>query len=503
MSILIRNCRIIAMDTTHGSRPFTGDILVEGDRIAAIGDLADRAAETVIDGRDRLAIPGLVNGHLHSGEALFKGRYDNMPLELWMLYAYPILGTMALSERMIYLRTMVVAMDSLKSGVTCVSDDIFEFPGQTMASLDAVFQAYADSGMRATVSSNIMDKRVLDTIPFTREVLPAALQQEIDALPTPDIAGYLAFCEEVFKRHHDREGRLRYMIAPSAPQRCTEEMLLASDEMARAHGVPFHTHIVETKVQGVSGPEMYGKTLVQYMHDLGILTGNVTIAHSIWVQDRDIALMGEAGVSVVHNAISNQKLGAGIAPLRKLLQAGVNVALGSDGISSNDTPRMFDVMRAAALLHKVATPNYDHWPLAEEILAAATINGARSAMIGDQTGSLEVGKKADLVLLDTNSLNFTPLNDLRNHLVYCENGSSVDKVMVNGEVVVDGGKLTKVDEAALLAELRDLMPAFREHHAGVEKQNSRLEPYFADIHKRCNLMDIGIHRLGAEPTWAN
>ena len=503
MSTLIRGASIIAMDAEHGSTPFTGDILIEGDRIAAIGNLGDVQAKSVLDGRDRLVIPGLVNSHLHSGEALFKGRYDNLPLELWMLYAYPVLGTRALTERLIYLRTMVVAIESLRSGVTCVSDDIFEFPGQTMSQLDAVFQAYADSGLRATVSSNIMDKKMLDTIPFTREVIPPALQQEVDSLPTPDIDGYLKFCGEVFERHHDREGRLRFMIAPSAPQRCTEEMLLAADEMARGYGVPFHTHIVETKVQGVTGPEMYGKSLIQYMHDLGILTSNVTIAHSIWVTDRDIELMGEAGVSVVHNAISNQKLGAGIAPIRKLISGGVNVALGSDGICSNDTPRMFDVMRAAALMHKVATPNYDHWPVAGEMLAAATINGAKSAMIGDQVGSLEVGKRADLVLLDTNSINFTPLNDLRNHLVYCENGSSVDTVFVNGEVMVENGRMTRVDEGELLAELREMMPAFAEYHADVERKNSVLEPYFAEIHKRCNLMDIGIHRLGAEPAWAN
>lgn len=503
MSTLIRGCTIIAMDDSHGSTPFTGDILIEGDRIADIGALEDATADTVIDGSNRLAMPGLVNGHLHSGEALFKGRYDNLPLELWMLYAYPSFGAEPLTERLIYLRTMLVAIESLKTGVTCVSDDVFEFPGHRMGQLSAVFDAYADSGLRATVSSNIMDKKMLDTIPFTREVVPQRLQDEVDAVETPSIDGYQSFCKQVFERHHGREGRLRYMIAPSAPQRCTSDMLLACDEMARAQGVPFHTHIVETKVQGVTGPEFYGKTLMQYLQDLGVLGPNVAIAHSIWVTDHDIELMGDAGVSIIHNAISNQKLGAGIAPLRKLLNGGVNVALGSDGICSNDTPRMFDVMRAAALMHKVATPNYDHWPVAEEILAAATISGAKSAMIGDEVGSLEVGKKADIVLLDTGTINFTPMNDIRNHLVYCENGSSVRTVIVNGEVMVEDGRLTRIDEAELLAELRDMMPAFKTYHEKVEAKNSVLEPYFADIHKRCNLMDIGVHRLGAEPAWAN
>ncbi len=503
MSTLIRGCTIIAMDGSRGSTPFEGDILIEGDRITSIGDLGDVAAETVIDGRNRLAIPGLVNAHLHSGEALFKGRYDNLPLELWMLYAYPPLAAEQLSERMIYLRTMLVAIESLKTGVTCVTDDVFETPGHRIGSLSAVFDAYADSGIRATVSSNVMDKKMLDTIPFTREVIPQRLQDEVDASEIPSIDGYLAFSKEVFDRHHGREGRLRYMIAPSAPQRCTADMLLACDEVARAQGVPFHTHIVETKVQGVTGPEFYGKTLMEYLHDLGILGPNVAIAHSIWVTDHDIELMGDAGVSIIHNAISNQKLGAGIAPLRKLLNGGVNVALGSDGLCSNDTPRMFDVMRAAGLMHKIATPNYDHWPLAEEILAAATINGAKSALIGDEVGSLEVGKKADIVLLDMGTINFTPMNDIRKHLIYCENGSSVRTVLVNGEVMVEDGKLTRVNEEELLAELRDLMPAFKAYQDKVEAKNGVLEPYIAEIHKRCNLMDIGLHRLGAEPTWAN
>ena len=147
--------------------------------------------------------------------------------------------------------------------------------------------------------------------------------------------------------------------------------------------------------------------------------------------------MGKARCSVAHNPISNQKLGAGIAPFRRLLDAGVNVALGTDGISS----RMLDVMHVAAILHKVTSPNYKLWPTANEVLRAATIGGARSAMINDQVGSLEVGKKADLVMFNTKSINFTPLNDLRNHVVYCENGASITTVIVNGDVVVKDAKL--------------------------------------------------------------
>ncbi|MGD9881030.1 MAG: amidohydrolase family protein [Reyranella sp.] len=503
MSILIRQASIIAMDKQHGSTPFVGDILVEADRIRAIGpDLGPPVADTVIDGRDRLVMPGLVNGHLHSGEALFKGRYDNMPLELWMLYCYPILGGQPPGDRLIYLRSMVVAMESLKNGVTTVVDDVYELGGQSMDQLAQVFQAYDDAGMRANVSGHIMDRPFLDTIPFAHEMLPADLRAKAGALATPGMGDYLDFCRSAAARFNDRSGRLRFMIAPSAPQRCTEPLMLAADALARSIGSPFHTHILETKTQAVTGPEFHGKTLIRYMHDLGLLHSGTTIAHSIWVTDDDIALMGDAGCSIVHNVISNQKLGAGIAPMRKLLDAGVNVALGSDGICSNDTPRMFDVMHAAGLLHSVSSPDYDTWVAASEVLECATIKGAKSALLGHETGSLEAGKKADLVILDLNTAPFTPLNDLRNHLVYCENGSSIESVMVNGEIVVEDGKLVRVNEGELLAELREAWAAYRPAHAATEAENAVFHPYFAAIHKRCTSMDVGINRYGSDmPAW--
>ena len=504
MSVFIKGATVLAMGGSAGSVPFTGDVLIDGDRIAAIGPgLANPEGTEVIDGKDKLVMPGLVNAHLHSGEALFKGRYDNMPLEVWMLYSYPILRAEALSERMIYLRTMLVAIESLKTGVTCLTDDIFEAPRQSMEHLAAAVQAYEDIGIRATVSGHVIDKNFLDTIPFSREHVSADLQAEVAKLPLPSAADYVAFAKEAHVRYEGRAGRIRFMLAPSAPQRCTPELMQASNELARQWGVPFHTHIVETKVQGVTGPVLFGKTLMRYMADLGLLNPWTTIAHSIWVTDDDIALMGDAGVSIVHNTISNQKLGAGIAPVRKLLQAGVNVALGSDGICSNDTPRMFDVMHAAGLIHKVTTSDYGRWLSASEVLHACTLAGARSALLDKETGSLEVGKKADLLVIDMNSVSFTPRNDIRNHLVYCEDGRSIEKVFVNGELVVESGRLTKVDEKALLAELQARMPEFDAYHRGVEAANRPFEPAFAEIHRRCNLMEVGVHRLATDESWGN
>jgi 5-methylthioadenosine/S-adenosylhomocysteine deaminase len=204
--------------------------------------------------------------------------------------------------------------------------------------------------------------------------------------------------------------------------------------------------------------------------------------------------MGEAGCSVAHNPVSNLKLGSGVAPVRRLMDVGVTIALGTDGASSNDTLRMFDVMRVAALLHSATGPDPSRWLTAADILRAATIGGAYSAMLEKETGSLEVGKRADLIMLRTDTLAFTPMNDVRKHLVYAENGSSLELVMVNGAVVLRDNKLTQVDEDEILREVRELTRAYLAGHREVEERNRALEPYMAEIHRRATLSDIALNR---------
>ncbi len=499
MKTLIRGAMLLTMDGADGARPFTGDLLIEGDRIAALGPaLGAIPGATIIEGRDRLVMPGLINAHLHSSETFFKGRYEKLPLELWMLYAYPLIGNEVVSERLLYLRSLMLAMESLRGGVTTICDNFFDPPIHSVERLGVVFDAYEAAGIRASVASAVMNLNLLDTLPGARDILPPEVQKSIGEYSPLRVSDYVEFCNAAFSTLDGRAGRLRFILSPSGPQRCTPELMLACDELARAHGVPFHIHVLETKTQAVTGTLLHNKTLIRHLHDLGLLHRGVTIAHAVWITDADITLMGEAGCTVVHNTLSNLKLGSGIAPIRRLLDAGVAVALGTDGMSSNDTVRLFDVMRTAALLHNVSGPDYSSWLGATDILKAATIDGAKSMMLDDVTGSLAVGKRADLLILKLNGYDFTPLNDVARQLVYCENGGSIETVMVNGAVVCHAGRLTNVDEAAVMAEIREIVPAYLARHAKTEARNRFLEPYFAEIHRRATAREINLNRYAGQ-----
>jgi 5-methylthioadenosine/S-adenosylhomocysteine deaminase len=496
MTTLFRNALVVAMDDEHRSNPFRADVLVVGDRIAAVGpDLDVPEAAEVIDGTDRLIMPGLVNSHVHSWEALFKGRYDNLPLELWMLLSYPILDLPAMSDRLIYLRTLLVGLESLRGGVTCLLDDVIEMPTQSMTALDTVFRAYENIGIRANCSGNIVNRPYIDTIPFVEEMLPAPLLAQARAVTPPTTEDYLAFSKEALSSYDGRAGRLRYVIAPSGPQRCTDDLFIAANELSLAHDTTFHVHVLETKMQAITGRHMYGQTLVEYLDSLGVLSDRTTLAHGIWLTDSDITRLAECGSSVAHNPISNLKLGSGIAPWRALRNAGVNIGLGSDGLSSNDSARMFDVLKSAALLHKVSQPEYTAWPTADEMLWAATRGGAASVRLGSEIGAIEAGRKADFVLMNLRSVNFTPANDFAQHLVYVENGESITEVWVNGQPVVRDGRCLLIDEQAVIDEVAELGSEYLREFAEIERHNQVFAPHFRRIYQRCCAEPLEINRF--------
>ena len=485
MTTFIRNATLIAMDAIHGAEPFEASILIENGKISQIGaDQRPPDGCRVISGEGKLVTPGFVNAHTHSAEMFLRGRYEKLPLELWLLYAYPFLRGSFPTKRILYLRSMLLAMESLRSGVTTIVDHFFDPPQHDLERLGETVRAYQEIGIRAVVSSAVMDIHPLDALPFARELVPQDLQSQLRyGVPiTPQ--AYVDYCSAACDSFHGRNGRISFMVAPSAPQRCTAAMMQACHDFAVSRGIPYHSHVLETKTQAVTGRIIHGKSLIAYMSDLDLLHPNTTIAHGVWLSDDDIDSLGRAGVSVAHNVIANLKLGSGTAPVRRLMNAGVNVALGTDGASSNDTVRILDAMRVAALIHSGPDRHHEAWLSAADVLAMATINGARSVGLEHATGSIEVGKAADLVFFNLDALAFTPRNRLSHHLVYAENGQSIERVMVAGVDVYADGLLKLINESSLLQEIREAATSFLLDHAIDEGRNAIFAPSFTEIHRR-------------------
>ncbi len=353
--------------------------------------------------------------------------------------------------------------------------------------MDAAIRAYADIGLRAWVTVDMWDVPLLDCVPFARDVIPAEAQREIEALPGADCAAQLELFHTQFANWHGHDERIRIVIAPCGPQRCSVELMTAINELSERHGIALHSHTLETRLQAVHAQQMWGKTAIEYLDDLGFLTPRLTIVHGIWLTDRDIALLARNGCSVVHNPLSNMKLGSGVCPVRRLLDAGINVALGTDGLATSDTADLIEAIRAASLIHKTTTPDYDAWLSAEEAFRMATMGGARSGLMESEVGSLEVGKRADVILLDRDHWGFIPLTDPVRQLAFSVTSEAVRTVVVGGRVVMRDRVIRTVDEDALRAEIRDAAERYvRDKVPEMEAGAKLLRPYFEEIYRRAN-----------------
>jgi len=494
MKTLIRNAHVLTLDAEDREYP-RADILIESDKIAAIGaDLPQVGDVKVIDATGKLAMPGLINGHFHSQANMLAGALANRPLELFMLFEVPPLGIAEPDPRLVYLQTMLGAIEMLKCGVTSVHDDAFHNPYTTRESISALMRAYADSGLRATVSINHQNLVEYDKYPFLADILPAQIRAEMDRAPratAQDMADLYGWYHATW--HGAENGRLRIAVSNSAPQRVSEDYFAFLSGFSRAHDLPFNIHMLETKTQRVLGARKWGKSLVRHVHDLGFLDERVMAIHAIWIDDDDIALMAAAGCVVAHNPVCNLKLGSGIMPFARLRDAGIPIALGSDEKAADDTTDMWAVAKMASLVHRVTDPEYLRWPEPREILTCVTRGGARGMRRAD-TGSLEIGKQADLILIDLDHTAFTPQNDIRNQLVYCANGSAVTMTMVAGRIVAQGGRMLTLDEAAIKAEIRERTPALQRELIATAAAAGRLEPYYREMYIRAAATDVGFSR---------
>lgn len=479
MRLLLKNAAIL---TLNGRNDLLnkGDMLVTDGIISEIAGRIDVWADEVIDCEGKLIMPGLANSHLHSDENMFKGLFDNLPLEPWMLYSCPPLAYGPFCERLIYLRTAIGAIEMIKQGITAVQDDVSECPSATLAGYDQVYQAYCDSGLKANVAMNMGDREYCDKLPFARQIIPEELQRRLAGHPDPD--EMLELYRTVIRKWNGKD-RIKVVLSCSAPQRCTDDYLTRLRELGEELDLPIHTHILETRMQRVTGTEFYGKSIVKHIEDIGFLTDRLTIIHGVWMDDEDFELIAKRGATLVHNPVSNLKLGSGILPLIRAVDHGVNVVLGTDGMSSNDGQSIFEAMKFAALLQKVSDPDYHKWLGSEDILKMVSRNAAYSMRRTREIGCLEAGKDADFLILNLKSTAFTPCNNLYNHLVYCEKGDSVEASFVKGKRIYSEGRVRGIDEEKIIHELHELQGEFKEAFANTVKENNILMPYINRIYK--------------------
>ncbi|MGE0094715.1 MAG: amidohydrolase family protein [Alphaproteobacteria bacterium] len=497
MPILVRGGLVIA----EGGRIEGGAVRIEGNRIAWIGKdgqaaaRADAPGTTVIDASRAIVLPGLINAHTHSNEAFEQGAYDNMPLEVWMMHNMPPFGMKRLSERDHYLRTMLCAVESIRSGVTTIQDDILTF--FEPEAVDGAVNAYRDIGLHAVVTVTMLDCGFLDRRPFLRELVPPDLAAELDALPVPARAEQIALFMDHFRRWHAPENGISIIPAPTSPQRCSNELLQEAADIAARYDLAMHIHTDETKTQAVAARHFWGKSLVERLSELGVLSPRLSLNHGIWLTPKDIGLVGEAGCSVTHNPLSNMKLGSGVCPVRALLDAGANVALGTDGLSSSDTADLMEALRAAALVHKLGGFEPERWISAHEAFHMGTHGGAASTNMAHDVGSLAVGKKADLILLDRDAWGFIPLHDPIRQMAYSVTSETVTTSIIDGRIVMRDRKLTLVDEGALKAQVQEAAERFRrDHWPALQAGAARVAPYIRQMHDKATAMEID---FGHEP----
>lgn len=495
-TILIRDARVLTLDPS-GTVFDRADILIQRGHIQAIAHNLPVPVHPYrqLDGRNKLAMPGLINAHVHSTGTFNRGAFPLRPLEVFMLYEVPPFDFGPFPPEMEYVRTLYSAVEMLRLGITSVQDDPFFVPEPRPESVDALMRAYRDSGIRATVTINQPNRVEYEKYPYLKDLLPAEYKEKMETAPRMEVRDILDLYNGAIARwHNSHGGRLRMAVSCSAPQRATEDYMLGLENLSQRYELPYNLHILETKAQRVTGNVRYGMSLIKYAAHLGLLSPRTTVIHAVWVDEADMDTLAESGVSVAHNPISNLRLGSGIMPFRALRERGVNICLGTDEATTDDSHNLWIVGKVCGMIHTLSDSDYRRWPVPHEIIQALTHGGARSVLQEREIGALVPGYKADIVLLDLHTPAFVPLNDIEAQLIFCEHGSSVDTVIVDGRIVVDGRRLRTIDEDVLRQRVEEMLPSYREQYASAMRWAERLEPYYAEVYRRCAAQDVGFSR---------
>ena len=410
MKTVIKNIQVVTMDS-HSSIFKNGAIVIDDDKIVFAGNESDLTDELtadakVIDGKGMTALPGFINAHTHSAMSVFRGFGNDLPLMDWLHRIWPLEDQLKPEE--VYWLSLLSIAEMIASGTTTFCD-MYMFMDHTM-------QAVIDSGVKA--------------------VLSRGLQGYDDFTPKRiDETLYL------IKHHGSAKGRIRAMVAPHAIYTCSPEFIKEWRDMAAENNVGIHIHLSETIKEVEDSLEKYKKTPPALLEEIGLLDVPVAAAHCVHLTDEDVSILSRYNVSVLHCPISNMKLASGFADTDRMLKNGICVALGTDGAASNNNLSIFKEMNMAALMikgYKMDATAVN----ANTALQMATINGARALLIDNETGSLEAGKKADIILIDMDKPHYYPGSDIITDLVYSGHSSDVDTVFVNGEVLYKNREYT-------------------------------------------------------------
>jgi len=412
-NILIKDATIISNEIKKSS------LLIQNDKIVEISDkLSVNDADEVINASGKVLIPGLVNTHTHLSMTLMRGLADDMPLDTWLNnYIWPVEAE--LNPEYCYAGALVACAEMIRSGTTCFNDMYFY--------MDHVAKAADEAGLRGIISHGMIDFGDEDK---RRQEFKESIRI-------------------IKKCHNTGNGRIQVAFGPHSPYTCSQELLSQVKRKASKYGVRIHIHVSETQKEVFDILEAHGKRPFEYLDELGFLGSEVTAAHAVWLSKNEIDIIKHSEVKLSHNPSSNMKLSSGVSPVSGLLNKDVCVSIGTDGPASNNNMDMFEEMKITALLQKVTT--MDPTVLnAEEVFKMATINGAKSLGLEDQIGSIEVGKKADITLIDARSPQLTPFRNPISHIVYSANGGNVDTVICNGEILMKNRKLLTLDENMIL-----------------------------------------------------
>lgn len=411
-----------------------GAVLVDGNRIAEIGKTSEllprHPAIEVLDAEDNIVMPGIVNVHAHLFQSLYRGLGDDMSLNDWVTKCvYPLSTKLFRAESRV--AALLNQLEMIKTGTTTFNDS--HYINIDKGCHEAVASATEEIGMRGVIGRATVNRAPAPELFFE----------------TPDEA--YAECARVIQELNGMaDGRITVRVEPMSEAATTREMVLAMRQVSRDFGVGMNMHAAETRNRVEQMRAEFGRSTIEYLHDAGVLDADLLLGHCVWLDPHEIEMLAQSGTKVGHNPVSNQYLSDGVAPVPELLAAGVTVGMGCDGAASNNCQDMFEAMKLAVLLQKVTRLEPEALS-AEKALEMATIDGAAALNMADEIGSLEVGKKADIIIVDTKVPEMQPSISFVSNLVYAASGSLVDTTIIDGRVIMRRREVQTIDEQAFLA----------------------------------------------------